>query len=346
MNYLLAQSTAQDFLKSHIGGSKVLRESIDELWTNYIGTGLIWGKIVQLSSIIAFICFCILIISIVKKITSNGSLEEEIDRFILVVIIGILLSGNAAVTADLAKGMRGLAIAIDDTVAAQLKSANTINQEFEELLGRTAANSVLAAAEEQCKGTIDESIDFYEACMKSQLNKYIEESKSPGFTGAVEGILERAKQVTRKGQKFIGYTGTSILFAQDRLKLYINSIVFAVAADMAMLITGLFGPMAVGASLLPAGPKAVFGWIVGYYTIASGKISYTLMFGLLADILNNVDSLTDLVLPVMIGKALPIMATLLAVGGGAVLYSSLASFGLSALKGMSLSKTALKLMKK
>lgn len=339
-------SSAQDLLNGHTAGIQTLRGSINQMWDTYIGAGQIWITICKFASIIAFVCLVWLLINMLKKVTSNGDILDDMDKFVLIIAVCILLFDNGYMDAIWAKGMRGLVVGINDTVATQLKTTNAIKEEFEEMLGRAAANQALAAAEEQCSDIIDENIDFYEACMKSQLKQWQEASKSEGFKGAIQGILNSFETAGRKVSKGVGYIGTTTLLTGQRFNLYRTGIAFAVSADLAMLITGLFGPIAAAASLMPVGPKAIFAWITGYYMIGSTQIAYTLMIGLAADMLSDADALGDLVLPFLIGRSLPIIAIGLGVGGGAALFSSLSASSLSSIGKTNWIKSAVTSLKK
>ncbi|MGB5635263.1 MAG: hypothetical protein WBM44_17610 [Waterburya sp.] len=343
---VLSGSSAQDLLNGHAAGIQTLRGSIDQMWSTYIGAGQIWQTICKFASIIAFVCLAWLLVNMVKKVTSDGDILDEMDKFVLIIAVCILLFDNGYMDAIWAKGMRGLVVGINDTVATQLKTTNAIKEEFEELLGRATANQALAAAEEQCSDIFDENIDFYEACMKSQLKQWQEASKSEGFKGAIQGILNSFETAGRKASKGLGYIGTTALLSGQRFNLYRTGIAFAVSADLAMLITGLFGPIAAAASLMPVGSKAIFAWITGYYMIGSTQIAYTLMIGLAADMLSDADALGDLILPFLIGRSLPIIAIGLGVGGGAALFSSLSASSLSSIGKSNWIKSAVTSFKK
>jgi hypothetical protein len=91
-------------------------------------------------------------------------------------------------------------------------------------------------------------------------------------------------------------------------------IVFSVAMDFGLFITALLGPMAIGLSLLPVGQKAVFGWLIGFYSVGSIKIFYSLMIGLMADMLIG-GGIQDAIFAYMVGIVAPLLSFIMGAGG-------------------------------
>ena len=52
--------------------------------------------------------------------------------------------------------------------------------------------------------------------------------------------------------------------------------------ELSLLLTALIGPLAVGGSLLPGGPKALFAWLAGFFTVGLAKLSFNIVAGLAA----------------------------------------------------------------
>lgn len=345
--FLQSGSLSQDALNDRVTGLTLLRGNIDKMWNNHIGTGYIWETLCKFAGIIAFVCLAWLLLSMAKKATSDGDILDEFDKFVLVIFVCILLVDTGRVDAEWARGMRGLAVGINNTVATQLKSVNAIALEFEEMVGKAEADNVLASANKTCRdyrfesqipqqnqaenATEENEVEenTYESCMRSELEKYQQETQSTGVFGAIGGLLDKLRDTVGGAAELVGYGAASLFTFDDRLKLFRTGIAFNLNAEIAMLITGLFGPIAAAASLMPVGSRAIFAWITGYYTIGTTQIAYTIMVGLLAEMIRGVDSIGDYILPIMIGKSLPLIAVFLGMGGGAALFSALASSGLS-----------------
>ena len=339
-------STAQDLLNGQVASQQTLRGSIDRMWITYIGsTHNIWTTMVRFGGLISVICLGWLLITVVQKAANNDQFLEQLDQFVWVIVIIILLINNGAYIAELARGMRSLYLGINDTVAVQLQSNNRIKEEFDEQLGRLQADRILELAKVTCEdtkkevvesedGTEQDGIQAYEKCMMDELQKFRDASTGDGLLGAIDGLMNEIRIKVGQGAKLLGYGASTIAFGGDRYKLFITGIAFSICADLGMLITALFGPVAAGASSMPGGSKAIYGWITGFYAIAATQIAYTLMMGLLADMLSESDSLGDYILPWLIGKALPIIAVGLGAGGGVAMYSSMTAAAMSIMNGM------------
>ncbi|MCC5612455.1 hypothetical protein LC612_38615, partial [Nostoc sp. CHAB 5834] len=49
--------------------------------------------------------------------------------------------------------------------------------------------------------------------------------------------------------------------------------------ELTMLVTAFLGPLAVGGSLLPYGAKSIYTWLIGYFSIGIGKLSFNMIVG-------------------------------------------------------------------
>ena len=57
---------------------------------------------------------------------------------------------------------------------------------------------------------------------------------------------------------------------------------FTYGFEFALMLTGMLGPFAVAASLIPKSPRAIFSWLIGLISIGILKLSYNLIVGFAA----------------------------------------------------------------
>lgn len=321
-----------DLTNDSVASQNAFRGRIDELWQDYIGgSHPIWTNINLISGLIAFVCFGCLLLVILKKAESNDNFLSEIDRLFVAIVIIIMLMNNGQLVAESAKVMRSLVVGIDRSVAVSLAGSNKLSQEFRDLLGETKARQVLNDANKACGEflTIDNEkyIDCMEAIFQKEEDALVANNGNQGFINRLQEFAIGIKDGTLEAGQ---YLATTVVFSEDRIKLYLAGIAFSLSADIAMFVTALFGPIAIASSLIPVGQKAVYGWITSFYSIGATKVSYTLIVGLMADILTTSNGIGDYLLAFMLGKVVPIVAIALGVGSGVMFFSTLSGIGLNA----------------
>lgn len=100
---------------------------------------------------------------------------------------------------------------------------------------------------------------------------------------------------------------------------------FANVLEISMLLTGLMGPLAVAGSLLPFGPKSIFTWIIGFFSLGMAQISYNIIVGMCAVVIVNAD-ITDVNgFLVIVGLLGPALALAIATGGGISVFNVITS---------------------
>jgi hypothetical protein len=99
--------------------------------------------------------------------------------------------------------------------------------------------------------------------------------------------------------------------------------------DAAMLFTGLLGPIAVGASLLPvpAANKMITSWLTGFLAIGMAKIFYNIITGIASAVMLRADPpvVDPTWFTTFLSYVAPALALGLATGGGTALWSGLQS---------------------
>ena len=92
-----------------------------------------------------------------------------------------------------------------------------------------------------------------------------------------------------------------------------------------MLLTGLLGPLAVAASLIPKQPRALVSWAIAFFSIGILKLSYNLLIGFAAvyaskSQMQDVGSSGFLL---MMSMGAPLISIAVAGGGGAAIFFAL-----------------------
>ena len=97
--------------------------------------------------------------------------------------------------------------------------------------------------------------------------------------------------------------------------------------EFALLLTALLGPMAVGASLLPYGQKAIFAWLSAIMGCGIAKLSFNIMVGLCAQLVSNAEQNQPMIFLLFVGLLSPLLASALGAGGGMAASGAMAKGG-------------------
>ena len=93
--------------------------------------------------------------------------------------------------------------------------------------------------------------------------------------------------------------------------------------ELALLLTALMGPLAVGGSLLPVGSRAIVGWLTGFFTVALAKLSFNIILGLAGQLIATAEASQPMIFLAFIGIVAPFLATGIAAGGGMAVLTQL-----------------------
>jgi len=112
-----------------------------------------------------------------------------------------------------------------------------------------------------------------------------------------------------------------------RFILYSLQWAFVNMLEAALLITSLFAPIALGLSLLPLQGRPIWAWLSGFISLFGLQLGYNIIIGLSAAILVNsgAELASDIAFLFFISVFAPILASLIAGGGGIALYNGIAN---------------------
>jgi hypothetical protein len=334
--------SGQDFLNDTRGAQKLFGDSMDFQWQQYIGSGAhpIWLIMARAGMVIALATMFYFVYELFQKYDKNSFHPSDLKELIIPFIVVMFLSNNAALTGQLAIGMRGIGKNINyqltQDFGAYVKVAKDYNNDNSNLTNDEVRKEMDKAAE-ACKDIYGQNPQ-YEECMISELEKNKAAAEAAGQTGLGTLIGNVIKSAVNKTYDLATYTASSVILADDRIKLFAAAVSFVMGADMALFITALYGPMAVATSLLPAGSKSFIAWVSAFWTINITTIAYTIMVSLLVSVIDSGRGIESYIFAQLIGWGLPTLAIAFGAGGGFTLYSSFIAIGVGASGGFSTSK--------
>ena len=350
MYHLLAQT--QLFNKG-LDAARSISNSWDETWQDVLSgssdSGLtLYGEIARVGEIFAVGTLLFLMISFMKKL-NNGD-YSALASLLLPILVSYLLFNNGSNLANFTLGLRDM---IDDTNQKLLVKTSRglrLDEIFRQAQGSTTTQKQITSWLKQCEAL---SADKQTQCLDKAV------TQSENLLRDYQGVFGVSKWLSNRlndlNQLRTAITDDPLsLFSLDNPLIWtvIGSntesltytaliglqMAFQHAVEISMLLTALFGPIAIGGSLLPVDWAAlpVCAWLTGFLSLGMLKLGFNIVAGLSAVVFVNAESTDPLWFPMFLGIFAPILASGIAVGGGLAVWASLTTVVQSAIGTLSL----------
>ena len=339
---VLAQVTGgRTIIEDSINQVESVQTAWDERWTDiFDGTNGLYNGINEFASLIVVGAFLFFAVGWVKEAIERG-IFPALPNVLWMLVIFVLLFNNGAMLGSITLGIRNL---INDQTRVVL------DVQIGEVSMLEALNDVIVS--QQAKAVIQQQYTECEAKEgQAQIDCFLEageraeqiidrEYRARGWvTAGVERLLARVRAITQQvtenatngniadqlgwltnlaRENLIATAGQSL--AQQVLKGF--QWAFANLIELAMLLTGLMGPIAVAGSVIPLQSRAIWAWLIGFFSLGLAKFSYNIIVGLAATVVVAADaqSSADIGFLLLISILAPVLALALAGGGGMAVF--------------------------
>ena len=306
---------ASTITEDGVAASEAIAKSLDKLWDDVLGGGL-YGAIANLGIFFAVGTLIIFIVQWTREMI-DGENYKAFTEIIWPLVVIILLTNNAQPLASATKGLRTIINETNKTLLATTSASIQLQEAYQQVMVKTGKGDAIQALIAQCNAMADpqQQADCLQKASKQA--KQIE-SQLDNRPGWLQGVGD--------------FFNTNIFQLTVRGWLLTFSIAFQWVVEVSMLLTALLGPLAVGGSLLPVGQKAIYGWLVGFFSVGMIKLCFNIISGLVATMVLNADNNDPMIFAFAIGILAPILSVVLAAGGGIAIlrsFSSITSLGVS-----------------
>ncbi|MGK7947265.1 MAG: hypothetical protein AB4368_00280 [Xenococcaceae cyanobacterium] len=348
--YFLAQT---QLFEKGINAAISISDSWDETWRDVLsGSGVaertLYGELARLGELFAVGTLLFLMISFVKKL-NNGD-YSALASLLLPIIVSYLLFNNGSNLANFTLALRDTINTFERQILVKTSRGVRLDEIFRQAQGLTSTQEQISSWIKQCEAL---SGDKQTQCLDEAVTQ--SEDLLRGYQG-IFGISQWSRnRLNDLNQLRIAITNEPLsLFSLDSPLIWTvigssaESLTYTIliglqmafqnAVEISMLLTALFGPIAVGGSLLPVDWAAlpVCAWLTGFLSIGMLKLGFNIVAGLSAVVFVNAESTDALWFPIFLGIFAPILASGIAVGGGLAVWSSLTSIASSAIGTLSL----------
>ncbi|KPQ32863.1 MAG: hypothetical protein HLUCCA11_20355 [Phormidesmis priestleyi Ana] len=333
-------------LQESIDATKVSTAAMDEMWIEIFATdGELYNQVVRLATVILIVGFFFFMLSFARAMKAND-LDKIMDILIWGVIISIFLQGQGAVlkkatvTArdfinDRTKSVLLVQIgtltiqdALQDVILTD-QARERVKQAFSDCEAKEgdAQLACLETGAEEAAAIVKEYEDngFWPAGLRrfaGNVNTISRDVKAARASGELNSSAEAFGQWDSDVSSLIWQSATNSS-SREFLKSFQNWFTFGF--EFAMLLTGLLGPLAVAASLIPKQPRALVSWAIAFFSIGILKLSYNLLIGFAA-VYASKSQMQDLGSSgflLMMSMGAPLISIAVAGGGGAAIFFAL-----------------------
>ncbi len=341
MQFLAQVTGGRTILEDNINQIQKVQSAWDKRWLDiFSGSNGLYDGINKFAAIIVVGAFIAFAVTWVKEAIERG-IFPALPQVLWVFLVFVLLYNNGRMLGSVTLGLRNL---INDqtriVLEVQIGQASML-EALNDVIVSQQAKTIIQQQYAACEAKIGQAqLDCFKEAGDRAKAIIDREYRAKGwFTAGVQrlwahidAIGQRLQQESqnRPGQDASTFTGDllteSLLatagqaVAQQLLKGF--QWAFANMLELAMLLTGLIGPLAVAGSILPLGSRPIWSWLIGFFSLGLAKFSYNVIVGLAATVVVAADaqSSSDIGFLLLISVLAPILALAIAGGGGMAVF--------------------------
>jgi hypothetical protein len=317
--------------------SNAIAAGWDQVWTTSM-SGPLYGLLSRLGLTIAGFVVIFFVFQFARNMLEDNS-NRPISELIWPLVVVVFLSNNGALLSGLTLGMRGFINQQNSQVLSTTTAGINAQQALNRIAGFQAAESQLAGLQSACDQVRDNAA--LQSCLdgvKARADQIFQQEANQ-YGGEFGLRLQQIRDaVTRNplqaGLDAAGAATGAVIRAKSMPYLIIaqtilvaSQVAFQHLIEASMLLTGLMGPIALGASLLPFGAKPIWAWLTAFWSVGICKMSLNIVSGLIAQSSVQAGPLdaSGLVMPIVLGVLSPILAIAMASGGGMAIFNGITS---------------------
>lgn len=326
-NSIPGASGAGEIMTQGLQASQLAAEQFNSLWETVItNTGGLYAAIADVGVFFAVGTLLLFMTLWIRDLLEGESLKP-LSELIWPLIVIALLANHGALLAQSTKELRGYINNVNQQLLSTASAGINLQDAYQQAQGQIAIESIIRTRLDNCNKL--PAPDDRQRC----LNEAQAEAQrlTAGLPNQGGSRLQTVLNLFQNPAEAAGALVGSVVQTAIRGWLIALSVAFQWGVEISLLLTGLLGPVAVGGTLLPtAGTKPLFAWLTGFFSVGFCKLCFNIMVGLVSTIILNSPNSDPMIFAFFVGILSPLLALVLAAGGGMAVFSSLskvAAFG-------------------
>lgn len=350
--FLFAVSGASQVLQGGLAFSEGTTNAWNKQWDTVFQSTL-YTSINHIAITFAVGSLLFFIVQMFRNMVAFDEINEHLADLAWPLIVIFMLANNSYMTANATFAMREMIKTVSTEVLSTTLLEVRLQDAVQNAFLRGAIGGEITAQLNQCEGLVGEPQVSCLVIANEQVQKTIDDFAARtgipgsfvkmraaissainaipvvrGAGGAVENAGDADNPLAAIPAAVTGFFGgylSATIQTVVQVVLLAFQWAFANVLEISMLLTGLMGPLAVAGSLLPFGPKSIFTWIIGFFSLGMAQISYNIIVGMCAVVIVNAD-ITDVNgFLVIVGLLGPALALAIATGGGISVFNVITS---------------------
>ncbi len=312
-----AQS-AQDILDNGILSQQAVAAAMDDLWKLALDSDL-YKAVADIGAFFFIATLAIFIFNWTKDALNEGEAFLPYENWIWLVVAVALLANGGELLKDLTFITRDVMNELSEQVlTSSLSGSKNLIEAFNEASTNAGVQGWYEQELRRCAGITDPQ------ARQDCIDKALQTANEIAKRGAPNSAPNLWQRVT--GALNIGSTiETALTGLMLALGVAVQWLV-----EICWILTAIVGPIAVGGTLLPVRQKSLIAWLIAFYSLGLYKLFYNILVGMVAMVQLSTGNANTLLFSVAVGLLAPVLALVLASGGGLATLISLGSIaGLS-----------------
>ncbi|MGA7937815.1 MAG: hypothetical protein WCA35_29975 [Kovacikia sp.] len=335
----LAATGASDILQRGIDTSQGIAETWNKQWLNVFQSEL-YHSVVSLAGLFAAGALVFFMIQFIRHMVLEEDLATSLQSLLIPLVVIVLLANKGYLLGNSTLSLRNVIHGLSGKVLSQTLLEVKLQDAIQASVDKGSVSTQISALLSQCEGLVGQK---QQDCFKSanqQAQAIIQDyqAKHPTGNQPFQGLTDWLNQLSQQANDFSqaqdGGISGSLFQGAGYLSGFLGAIsqslaqalllafqwAFANILEIALLLTGLMGPIAVAGALMYEG-KSLWAWLTGFFAIGMAQVSYNIIVGLAAVVVVNANVTDTLGFLVIIAILAPALALALASGGGMVVFN-------------------------
>lgn len=337
---------AGDLIENASAGASLVAEGFNELWQQTL-TGGLYASLCKVGVLFAVASLALFMVQWGKQMI-NDEEQRAFSELIWPLIVAVLLTNNGSLLANSTLALREYINSVNNYILEYTAADADLRAAYQQALGQAALETAVGNAIQECRSSqlsneeaiqclkqarADLEVKFpdifkdteggsYLGAAGSWITKSLDKINQAASEAEGDGVFEGiANKITAASTAAIGAVVTTFITS---LLLALNNA-YQWGLELALLLTALIAPLAVGGSLMPIGSKAIVGWLTGFFTVGLAKLSFNIILGLAGQLIATAKASQPMIFLAFIGLVAPFLATGIAAGGGLAVLTQLNS---------------------
>jgi hypothetical protein len=309
-------------------------ESWNNTWDNVLGSGSLggtslYGVLCWLGTLFALGTLIFLVIELYKDL--NEGKPAVLTSLVWPLLVAFLLANNGQWLAQATLALRDIINQANSQVIAITMAGVKLDELYREANGNMALQGIISSTMRACQSLTGEAqiqcLDQAVTQAQSLVDTYKSIFGDKSWLDHIQGFLDGITNALTGDGVDMGIFGLlKPLWMPIVVSiLYWLQIAYQNLLEASLLITALLGPIAVGGSLLPYGPRAIFAWLTGFFSVGFARLCFNIIVGLASVVATSSDGGDPFWFALFAGLLAPILASSLASGAGLIIWTSISS---------------------